>query len=392
MSSSSERNYRLSVAYSIALNTPLYWPYMFHYTTEVVGLSASEFGLLKGIYYFTVVSSEIPFGVVADRLSRRMVLFLGAICTALGCALYGVGSGFAVLAAGEIVFGFGTALASGATSALLYDSLYNDGRTQLYPKLEGRVRAGALVAMTLGLPLTDLWLIRDGDPVLSYYASLVITACGAAAALAMREPDRGPIQRASTIGRDALREVVTSRSILQIILFGTGVGLMLRAANALVFNPVLEASGVPVDRWGMTLAGIGLVGAVCAWRAHAALSRFGDRRVAIALVTVSVAMYLALATSRGPAVVAILCLNGVSVGVIGVLTASRLNRLISSSSRRATVLSVQSMAERAGFGLAAIAVTSLLERCELSTAVYGALALGCLPIAAAALVRPAKSG
>ena len=65
----SRRSFRLMLVYQLSQHTPLFWPYMFYFTTAVRGLPASDFGFLKSIYYFSVMAIEIPFGVVADRLA-----------------------------------------------------------------------------------------------------------------------------------------------------------------------------------------------------------------------------------------------------------------------------------------------------------------------------------
>ena len=87
----SARSFRLMLVYQLTQHTPLYWPYMFLFITNVRGLPAADFGLLKSIYYFTVMAAEVPFGVVADRLGRRTTLVLGALANSGGCVLYATG-------------------------------------------------------------------------------------------------------------------------------------------------------------------------------------------------------------------------------------------------------------------------------------------------------------
>ena len=72
------RNARLMVAYRAVVLSPLYWPYMLHFTSGVRGLSALEFGLLKGLYYLVCTTAEVPCGAIADRVGRRPSLALSA--------------------------------------------------------------------------------------------------------------------------------------------------------------------------------------------------------------------------------------------------------------------------------------------------------------------------
>lgn len=379
-SSLSTRNYRLNLIYTMGVNTPLYWPYMYHYVTHTLGLPATQFGALKAIYYFTVVLCEVPFGVIADRASRRATLLLGALACAAGCVLYGVADGFASLAAAEISFGVGTALASGAGSALLFDSLRADGRSAEYARFEGRCRAAALLSTTLALPATGLWLVRGDDPVLAYWVTAGLCFGAVLAAALLLEPPREGRISAAEIGRGSLREVRRNPGVRRLILFGAGIFVWMRAANALVFNPVMTAGAVPLSWWGASMAAIGLVGAAVAWRTDRALARFGERGVCAGMLAVSLAMYWALGVTQTPAVAAVFCLNGVAVGALPVVIQNGINRRVTSSRRRATVLSIESAVSRASYGLAALGVGSLLDRASLTAALSTTVAVGCIPL------------
>lgn len=384
----SQYNYRLAMAYRISQYTPLYWPYMYHYVTATLGLSAADFGLLKGIYYFTVVLAEVPFGVVADRWSRRSALVGGALANTLACLVYAAGDDFAALAAAEVCFGVGTALVSGAGSALLYDSFGLDGRTAEYPRHEGRVGAAGLLATTLGLPATDWLLIQHDDATLAYTATAAIAALGVVAAAVMSEPrapSGEPGVTARNIGRGAIREVRRSAAIRGLLLYSAAVFVLMRAANALVFDPVMSAGGVPVHFWGTTVSAVGLVGAWASWRSDYALKRWGEARVRAALPAAMVAMYAGLAVTSTPAVAAILSANGLALGALPVVVLAGLNPLVSDSRRRATVLSLESMFSRAAYGLTAIGVGALLDRVALDTVLWGCAAAGAAPAAYALL-------
>jgi predicted MFS family arabinose efflux permease len=385
----STRNYRLALLYSVAVSTPLYWPYMFHYTTETLGLSPTQFGTLKALYYFTVVICEIPFGVVADRLSRKWVLLVGAVCQVLGCLVYWLADSFAALACAEVCFGFGTALASGAGSALVYDSFCVDERASEYPRFEGRIRSAALLAMTLGLPASDLWLVHGEDPTLTYLASLALCALGTLAATGMVEPPRESRVTAREIGLASIREARNDPGIRHLILYSAGVFVMMRGANALLFNPLMSSAGVPLNSWGTTLAAVGLVGAACAWQTHAALDRWGERTVRFAVPASCVAMYGLLATVDSFAMAWVFCLNGIAIGALPVVVVTGLNRRVSSSDKRATILSIESMISRACYGLAGIGIGMLLDYTTLTIALLATVAAGLAPLAIARLIDAA---
>ena len=383
------RNYRLVVAYTVTQYTPLYWAYMYHLVTEVRGLDATDYGLLKALYYLSVVVLEFPLGVLADRVGRKRTLLLGALFNCLGCGLYVVASDLATFALAEVAFDFATAFASGAVSALLYDSLARDGRAAEYPVLQSRLWTVTLVVGTLAFPLTDLLLVRGGDPTLAYAATGVVLVVGALCAVGLHEP---PLVRASAvqIARGALRDVVHTPAIGRLLLWAGAVFVLMRAANSLLFNPVLAASGVPVDAWGTVLAAVGLIGAFGAWRAPWLLRRAGSAATRALLPALLVAMYLLLAAASGPTAVALLATHGLAVGALSVVSSSLLNDLMPASERRATVLSLESLVSRGLYGLASIALGTALDLFPLDTVLVLTAAVGCLPLAAMLLLRRAR--
>jgi predicted MFS family arabinose efflux permease len=84
-------------------------------------------------------------------------------------------------------------------------------------------------------------------------------------------------------------------------------------------------------------------------------------------------------------VAVIFCLNGLTVGALPVVVQSGINRRVASSRQRATILSVESAISRASYGLAALAVGSLLDSTTLTVALLATLAIGCLPLMLGAL-------
>jgi predicted MFS family arabinose efflux permease len=385
--SAARRNAALFTLYSIGQNAPLYWPYMFHLVTVVRGLSPTEFGALKGLYYGATVALEVPMGAVADRFGRRVTLLLSALLNALACAMYAVASDFALFAAAELVFAVCNALHSGADSALLYDSLAAEGREADYARSYGRARASSYLTLVIGLPLTDLWLVRAGDPAPAYLATALLALLGAGAAFAMREPPRLHGRSTFALAGSALRAVGRDRLLLVLILYGTGVYMLYRSANAAYYNPVLAWKGVSVERFGSLYAVVSACGALAAWRAHALRARLGDRALVVAMPCAVLAMYAGLALVPGSAVVLLFAIEGTVGGLFPVVAHDLVNRRVDDSSHRATLLSLVSFAWRGSYALASVWIGWTLD----VFALPGALPLGvlacALPLVAALALR-----
>jgi MFS family permease len=385
--SAARRNAALFVLYSIGQNAPLYWPYMFHLVTVVRGLSPTEFGALKGLYYGATVALEVPMGALADRFGRRFTLLASALLNALACAIYSVASDFALFALAELVFAVCNALHSGADSALLYDSLAAESREGDYARIYGQSRAASYLALVLGLPLADLWLVRAGDPSPAYLASALLALLGAAAAAAMREPPRSVRPSTLAIARSALRAIAGDRTLVRLILYGTGVYMLYRAANAAYYNPVLAWKGVGVEYFGTLFSVTALCGAITAWRAHALRRAVGDRALVVLMPCVLLAMYAALGWFESSWSVLLFVLEGAVAGILPVVAHDLVNRRVDDSAHRATLLSLQSFAWRGSYALASFWIGWTLDVYALPAALpLGVLACA-LPLVVALVLR-----
>jgi MFS family permease len=375
------RNFRLMLVYRMSQHTPLYWPYMFLFVTDVRGLPASDFGLLKTIYYVGVMAAEVPLGIVADRFGRKTTLAFGAFMNCAGCALYALGGGFLEYAAAEACFAFMTALQSGAESALLFDGYDAEGRAHEFARATGALEAAGLAAGALAIGLSGLLLTRDGDPTPAYVATALLSTAGVLAALAFVEPARTPSLRLRAHVGETLRDVVTTPGLLATFAYGALVYAALRAANALVWNPVLERASLPLRWFGALTGVVTLLGAATAWRAHVLQRRLGAAPLAVAIAGSIGAMYATLALVPGPLDVVWIASHGLPLGVTSVLLAEILNRRIDSSERRATLLSFESLFQRGLYGALIYVASIALERHGLTSVLVGFALLGALALA-----------
>ena len=55
------------------------------YRIETVGLDAFQLVILGTILEITIFSCEVPTGVVADTVSRRLSVIIGSCCCSYGC-------------------------------------------------------------------------------------------------------------------------------------------------------------------------------------------------------------------------------------------------------------------------------------------------------------------
>ena len=385
----SSRNVRLFLLYRATTRAILFAPYIQFFMQVSRGMSAAQYGLLQGIYYFVVVLAEMPSGVFADRFGRKSALVVGAVFGAAATVVFTQSYTFLSFAVGEVLFALATAIISGADSALLYDSLAADRRESEYPRAEGASQALPLLVTAVCLPLADRFLVVDGDPVLVYWVTGGLIAFSGLCALRLVEPPgRRQTTREITVG--AWRDVIQIPGIARLIVYSIGVFALLRASIVNFFHPALAEAGVPVHFYGTVLAVVNVVGAVAAWRAHGWLKRFGERAAMVAMPLTILYMVWLLTQLKLPAAALLFCIQGAVFGAYPVLVRSILNRLVPRAERRATVLSIESFACRIAFAPLTILAGWSLGALGLDAALAVVALAACIPFVILPLLRRGK--
>lgn len=162
------------------------------------GLSDAAISALFALWSVTTLVLEVPSGAWADVTSRRRMLAASGVLSAAAFTLWVLLPSAPVFALGFVLWGVGTALASGTLEALAYDALARWDATDRYATLMGRVRAGylgaTLVATALAAPLVAI-----GGYVLPGLVGAGATLLSAALALTLPEEARGPRSARSTV-------------------------------------------------------------------------------------------------------------------------------------------------------------------------------------------------
>ncbi|MGW1341661.1 MFS transporter [Kribbella sp. NPDC002412] len=191
---------------------PLYPLYQLLFADH--GLSAAQISILFVIWSTTAFVLEVPSGAWADTYSRRKLLVLGALISALGYTAWITVPSFAGFALGFVLWGVSSALISGTFEAFVYDELAARDCTDKYAGLLGRARSASLIAnlaaTALAAPLFDL-----GGYVLAGIVSVL--SCLVQAAVALTLPEAPAVEPAqpeedephSTSTRAALTEYWT---------------------------------------------------------------------------------------------------------------------------------------------------------------------------------------
>ena len=129
---------------------------------------------------------EVPSGAWADAVSRRLLLCLAPLVTAVAFALWVLVPSYQAFAAGFLLWGAGGALASGSLEALVYTELDHLGAPGRYARTIGRARTAGTVGVLAATVLAGPVLATGGYPAVG---AASVLACLVAAAVATRFPE-----------------------------------------------------------------------------------------------------------------------------------------------------------------------------------------------------------
>ena len=183
-----------------------------------LGLSMAEIFVLQAILAGTTAVLEFPSGYLADRIGYRTTLVLASACHLVGWTVYLFSPDFWTVAAAEVVLGLGLSLVSGTDSAMLYESLAQQGDETRFAIWSGRVRFFGQTAE--GSAALAAGLLYAWSPRAPFVLEVAIWGLGIVVALRMVEPERhrpvveGTLAHMAGIFRRILRGASRLRAVM----------------------------------------------------------------------------------------------------------------------------------------------------------------------------------
>jgi len=152
------------------------------------GLGATELLTIQAVFIAVMLVMEIPSGYLADILGRKNILIISAFMLPLGLIVYSVSCGFWGFVLAETFIALSYSFRSGTDSALLYDTLKENGIESCYNKYEGRgmaiERLGDATGAILG-GIAASYMLR-----LPFYLNIATAALLIPIAFLVKEPER----------------------------------------------------------------------------------------------------------------------------------------------------------------------------------------------------------
>lgn len=316
---------------------------------EENGLGMADVLLLKGIYSVAIVVFEIPSGYFADTWGRKNTLIIGSILGTLGFVTYSVSGAFMGFLAAELMLGVGQSFISGSDSALLYDSLLQEGKEKDYVKMEGRVMSVGNFAETLAAVAGGL--LAEISLRTPFVVQIFVAALAIPAALTLMEPisenkRKGSFREVLQIVRTSM---FTNKLLKQAIFFSSIIGTA-TLTFAWFIQPYLEGLGLSPSRIGFVWAALNLTVAVVTLYAYRIEKRLGRNLTIVAIAVFISVGYIAVGLMESLWAIAFMFLFYSVRGVATPVLKDYINRL-TTSDVRATVLSVRSFIIRFLFAI-----------------------------------------
>lgn len=377
-------NPRRFILFTLFYNARAYYPVLAILFLDL-GLTLDQFVLLNLTWAATIFVFEVPSGALADTLGRKKLLVAASslMVVEMLCLLLAPQNGgpwlFALCIANRFLSGLSEAFASGADEALAYDSLAPADRENSWDRVLATAMrwrsAGYVVAMILGGLLYDPSAIQHILPPswqvpasLAHRLPVILVLIQALVCLAITlrmveppnssQPASNTFLHAVSLTLRTARWAFSHRSTLIVIVVGMFLDSICRNFATLT-SSYYRLIDLPEWSFGIIGAAIGALG----WFVPALAKNLNQRFSTLsnlALAATAIAIGLA-AVSRSWPLFGLLpaMLLMTTLGFLS-FTVSRALHRESTSSNRATVLSVKGLAFNLGYGVFSLAFSRLL--------------------------------
>ena len=347
------RTFLLNFAQSLVFTT---WMI---FQAQILKLDALQLVLIGTMMEISILLFEIPTGVVADVISRRLSVIIGTLLMGGGFLMMGLASSFETALASQLVWGIGYTFTSGAYDAWLVDELGQEQAGNAFMRgsqmeriagLLGIIASTLLATLRLDLPL----LLGGGIHLLHGLLLIVIM------------PERGfsptPKEERTTwrayfrTFAEGLKLIRSRPALVNIVGIGFFFGLFSEAWDRLWQIHLMDTIGLPAalppQTWiGLLFALNAILGAAAVEVLRRRLDTGSSRQMTASLlvstaIMVSGLLVYAFAGNLAIAVIAFFAFT-IARGLVEPVFATWTNQHIDSRVR-ATVLSMQSQVDAIG--------------------------------------------
>ena len=264
-----------------------------------IGLSLTQILLLQGILSVVMVVMEYPSGYISDRIGYRAALNIASLLGMAGWGLYSLSTSFAHVMAAEILLGISLAFISGSDSALLFETLKQDGEELQYARYQGRMSGFAQGGEALGAVFAGV--LYAYAPLAPFILQIGVWLMALLLTRSMIEPPRELAPHAGHL-TEALRTAryvfVENKTLRYNILLNSALGIASFYPVWLI-QPYMQHAGVPLTWFGPVWSVANLTVAFFALTSHRIGGLLGERSMVILFLALVIAGYFGLGFMGG---------------------------------------------------------------------------------------------
>ena len=313
--------------------------------------TATNVALVFSIEAICLVLFEVPTGAVADLFGRKRTLILSRVADLSGLVFLYYARSMPMFVGYAVLNALARSLSSGTESAMIYDTLKEEGREQQYKKIIGIYHALWPLGASAG-SIIGGYLAKDSLqlPVLWTFLPIGLTFIGC---LFLKEPryQREEHRNIFRHMKGAVRTISGNKQLLVLIsasLVMMSLGETIHYLSPLFFKFKL----IPIHHFGYISAVTYGFSSLGHYFSHSFAKRMGDK-VSLAVVTLlSPVLTLAATFTGGWGTVVLFTLPSICFGLKNPVIDHLLNKEISSG-QRATIISANSFAGQLGIAAAA---------------------------------------
>ena len=359
------RNIFLVYASSIAGGMLFFLPILALYFEESL-FTATNVALIFAIEALAMVIFEIPTGAIADLFGRKKTLVMANFVVLIAVLFLYIGGSMLMFVLFAIFNSFARALASGTYSAFLYDTLKEEKQEHHYKMVIGTFYAlwpvGASIGSVIGGYLAKISLsFSVGLSLIPLFFALILT-------LMLKEPKYEKEEH-----KDVLKHMFNSTKLIihnkQLIVLALG-GFILMAFGETIhlLGPLFfKFKEIPIELFGWITAFVFGFSSLGHYYSHAISEKIGNKKTIIISVFSS-ALFLILATfSTKYIAILFFIVPSLFYGLRNPVINHLLNSEISSS-KRATVISINNFLGQLGLAIFAPFIGYFAELYTINTA------------------------
>ena len=340
----------------------LFWVPVFYEYQKRIGLTDQQIFDIQSIYYVAFCLLEIPTGMAADMFGAWRCMRDGAMVLVAANLLPIFAQSYWGLVAHWLLIALARSFISGASSAYIYEYLARHDATAEFKQIEGNARAYGLVGKVVCWAFVGA--LMEWRLTSPYW--LTVLSAAIAVGFAMALPDvvvpqsaqpEGVLSRLSSTGAVLVRSPFLALLMIQ----GTAIFVLSRLVQVNLFQPILKAQGYGVTAFGVVMALMTVFEAIGSARPGWVRAWLSDLNAVFVLTLVLAATMLAMPVAGPAGNVAALCAFALATGLSYPIQRQLMNDHIPDARYRATLLSAESIVDRAVCAILAPQIGLYLE-------------------------------